>query len=236
MKAVVYTGTRNLYEHMVTAAKSLMVNSPVDKVYLLIEDDAFPFPMPECVEVINLNDHMLFTRSSPNWQTQFSPYCLMRAATAKLLPKELDRVLQLDVDTIVEDSLDELWEMDLTGKYFAAVPEYLGTFKPYGPVYFNCGVMMLNLGEIRASGIDDKLIEMLETEWVPYIDQDAWNKLGADKAAVMPVRFNESFCCGYTNNPAIIHYAGHRDWMMNRNVPLYSYLQKYRNEEWPCNI
>ena len=31
MKAAVYTGTRNLYEHMIPAMKSLMINSPVDK-------------------------------------------------------------------------------------------------------------------------------------------------------------------------------------------------------------
>lgn len=232
MTAAVYTGTRNLYEHMIPAMKSLMINSPVDRIYLMIEDDKFPFPVPDCVEVINLNDHMLF-HDGPNMGTQFTPYCMMRAATAKLLPKDLGRVLQLDVDTIVEDSLDELWEMDLTGKYFAAVPEYLGTFKPYGPTYYNCGVMMLNLEEIRNTHIDDALIEFLRTEQVPYIDQDAWNKLGADKAAVIPTRFNEAFCTGYSSTPAIIHFAGIADWSTNPTVKRASFLEKYRKEDFP---
>ena len=233
MKAVVYTGTRNLYEHMVTSMKSLMINSPVDKIYLLIEDDEFPLPVPDCVEAINLNHHMLFKPGGPNMKTQFTPYCLMRAATAKLLPEDLDRVLQLDVDTIVEDSLDELWEMDLTGKYFAAVPEYLGTFKPYGPTYYNCGVMMLNLDEIRKTHIDDTLIEFLQTEQVPYIDQDAWNKFGADRAAVLPTRFNECFATEYSGNPAIIHFAGHNDWSTNPSIQRANRLAKYRKEDFP---
>ena len=35
MKAAVYSGTRNLYHAMVTAAKSLVANSSVDKIYFL---------------------------------------------------------------------------------------------------------------------------------------------------------------------------------------------------------
>ena len=233
MKAVIYTGTRNLYEHMVTAMKSLLINSPVDKIYLMIEDDEFPLPVPDCVESIKIDPNTLFAPGGPNIKIQFTPFVLMRAATAKLLPEDLDRVLQLDVDTIVEDSLDELWEMDLTGKYFAAVPEYLGKFKPYGPIYFNCGVMMLNLNEIRKTRIEDDLIKFLNTEYVPYGDQDAWNKLGIDKAAIMPVRFNEAFCTGYTENPAIVHYAGRIDWASNPSVYRAKYLQKYRGAGWP---
>ena len=43
IKAAVYTGTRNLYKQMVVAVKSLIRNSDVDKIYLLIEDDEFPY-------------------------------------------------------------------------------------------------------------------------------------------------------------------------------------------------
>ena len=41
MRAAVYSGSRNLYPHMVTAAKSLVANSSVEKIYFLIEDDKF---------------------------------------------------------------------------------------------------------------------------------------------------------------------------------------------------
>ena len=232
MRAAAYTGTRNLYEHMIPAMKSLMINSPVDKIYLMIEDDEFPYPVPDCVEVINLNDHMLF-HDGPNMNTQFTPYCMMRAATAKLLPKNLDRVLQLDVDTLVEDSLEELWNTDLEGKYFGAVPEYLGTFKPYGPVYYNCGVMLLNLEEIRRTDIEDRMIELLQTEKMPYIDQDAWNKLGVDKAQPVPVRFNETFCNGKTERPAIVHFAGYKNWTTDTWMPRAGRLRTYRCAAWP---
>lgn len=45
-RAAAYCGTRNLYQDMIPAIKSLLLNSNVDKIYLLIEDDEFPYPLP----------------------------------------------------------------------------------------------------------------------------------------------------------------------------------------------
>lgn len=228
MKAAVYTGTRNLYPHMMTAVKSLLKNSDVDKVYLLIEDDRFPYQTPELVEAINVLPYLkLFPPDSPNFFTKFTPICLLRAAYTKILPDTLDKVLQLDVDTIVDRNIDKLWEIDLKGKYFAAVPEHLGTFRPYGDTYYNAGVMMINLDQNRSEGIDDKLIKLLNSEKMPYIDQDAWNKIGADKAVELDVKYNESFVTGYTANPAIVHYAGNRNWMNDKQMKRREYLEKY---------
>ena len=46
MRAAVYCGTRNLYKNMITAAKSLLIHSNVEKIYFLIEDDIFPYEIP----------------------------------------------------------------------------------------------------------------------------------------------------------------------------------------------
>jgi hypothetical protein len=39
MRAAVYSGTRNIYDKMLIAAKSLLMHSNVEKIYFLIEDD-----------------------------------------------------------------------------------------------------------------------------------------------------------------------------------------------------
>ena len=230
MKAVIYTGTRNIYDQMIPAIRSLVTNTEVDKIYLMIEDDAFPFDLPPQAEVINAGKlcRALFPEGGPNWDTRFRPLCMMRAACARVLPKGLDRVLQLDVDTIVTDSLDEIFETSLRGKLFAAVPEHLGAWKPYGETYWNAGVMLLNLSKIRKDGVDEQLVEFLNTEKVPYIDQDAWNALASDKGAELPVRYNECFVTGYTDAPAIVHYAGIRDWYYNPGMKRVEYLDKYK--------
>ena len=56
MKAAVYCGTRNVYQDMIPSMKSLLIHSDVDKIYFLIEDDEFPYPLPPEVECINVSN------------------------------------------------------------------------------------------------------------------------------------------------------------------------------------
>lgn len=56
MKIAVYTGTRNIYQNMLPSIKSLLIHSDVDKIYLLIEDDIFPYELPPEVECINISN------------------------------------------------------------------------------------------------------------------------------------------------------------------------------------
>lgn len=81
-----------------------------------------------------------------------------RLAAPLLLPGHLDRILYLDVDTIVVNPLDPLYEMDFAGAWYIACThtrEFLTRFnqarlgvKKDVP-YINTGVMMLNLPELR---------------------------------------------------------------------------------------
>jgi len=56
MKVAAYSGTRNVYYRMIPAVKSLLKNSDVDKVYLLIEDDIFPYDLPDKIVPINISN------------------------------------------------------------------------------------------------------------------------------------------------------------------------------------
>lgn len=231
MKAAVYSGTRNLYKSMVTAAKSLLHNSSVDKVYFLIEDDHFPEELPPIIETRNVSGQTYFAKDSANWKTHFTYMSLLRVCYTKLLP-ELDKVLQLDVDTVVVDNIDALWDVNLDGKWFAAVDEKLSTYKPYGPKYYNIGVAMFNLNQIRQDGADDRLIAFLNKNRVPYIDQDAWNGLGMGKDAEIPLRYNETVVTGFTDEPAVVHFAGFKEWQTNPRASRREYLKKYRGMTW----
>lgn len=231
MKVAVYSGTKNLYQAMITASKSLLFNSSVDKIYFLIEDDEFPERLPPQIETLNVSKQQFFPRHSVNYKTPFSYMALLRVCYTKFFP-DLDKILQLDVDTVVVDNIDELWEIDLTNKWFSAVHEDFSTYKPFGQKYYNIGVAMFNLDEIRNKEVDEKLINYLNTVQVPYIDQDAWNRFGIGKDVAMPTRFNESFVTGYTMNPAIVHFAGFKDWYNNPRVPRREYIKKYEEMSW----
>ena len=233
MRTAVYSGTRNLYHDMITAAKSLTRNSNVEKIYFLIEDDKFPEELPPHIETINVSGQAFFPKNGPNYKTRFTYMSLLRVCYTKLFP-DLDKVLQLDVDTVVVDDISGLWDIDLKNKWFAAVEETHSTYKPYGPRYYNIGVTMFNLDQIQKDQADERLIQFLNTTSVPYIDQDAWNRfgIGARKDVKIPSRYNESFVTDYSDNPAIVHYAGFKDWQNSSRVPRREYLKRFREMTW----
>lgn len=248
-KLAVYSGTRNLYPHMVTAAKSLIANSSVERVVLLIEDESFPYEMPDLVETIDVHDQQWFGEKSANIRTNFSYMSLLRVCYTKLLP-DVGRILQLDVDTVVVDDIDALWDLEMGGAWFAAVREparyvtdrngnnHRIDYKPWGEAYFNIGVAMFNLRQIAADGQDDWLIHVLNTEQLPYIDQDAWDKYHRNRYIDLDVRYNESMVTGYTDAPAIVHFAGYGNAWIDpgnpkyREIPRLEHLRKYREMEW----
>lgn len=232
MKAAVYSGTRNLYPDMVTAAKTLVKHSSVDKIYFLTEDDRFPEKLPSIVETINVSGQQFFPPRCANIRTPFSYMSLLRVCYTKILPESVDKVLQLDVDTIVADDIDELWDVDLDGKWYAAVMEDMSSYKPYGPVYFNIGVAMFNLKQIREDFADDLMIYMLNTQKMPYIDQDVWSMHWRGKSVQIPGRFNESSVTHMSDNPAIVHYAGVKNWQNDPTIKRAEYLKEARKLTW----
>lgn len=234
MRAAVYSGSRNLYPHMVVAAKSLIANSSVEKIYFLIEDDEFPEALPPLIETINVSGQPWFPAGGPNMKSQFTYMALVRACYCKLLPEDLDKVLQLDVDTIVADNIDSLWDIKMGSKWCIACEERNNNYwKPYGMDYFNVGVCMFNLAAIRKTDIEDQIIKWLNTESTRFVEQDAWNKFGAPRKFIkMDTRFNECYCNGFTDKPAIVHYAGFKDWVNDPKCYRKEYYRKYKEMRW----
>lgn len=235
-KHAVYAGTRNLYEAMVWSAKSLVANSSVDEVHFLIEDDEFPYEVPEFFDFMNVKDYMegVFPDSSPNARTHFTKMAMVRACYPRLL-HDIDMVLQLDADTVVLDDIDALWELPLDGKWFAAVPETLSGYDPFrSGNYHNVGVCMFNLAQMREDDAQPQLVNFINSQKLFCVEQDALNWCGAmkKKAVDMPVRYNENRATGYTDNPAIQHYVGYMDWTTNPNLPRREYLKLYRDKTW----
>lgn len=230
-KNVVFIGTRSWYRHIVPAVLSLIEHTQVDMIYLLIEDDVFPYDLPCKYKVVNVSEQNIFPKGSINYNNYFTYVCLLRVALTKLLP-DVDQVLSLDDDIIVADDISPMWDVDLTGKWLAAVPE---TYK-WGmetDCYYNCGVVMYNLKQMRQDGIDDKLIEYLNTVEVTFSDQVAINwflKDNQHKAVRYDVRYNEFCNSGSTKNPAIIHYCGYNDWMTNKDMPRVEFLETYQQK------
>ena len=209
LKAAVYTGTSNLYPHMIPAVKSLLINSDVEKIYLLIEDDDFPFYLPDCVECINVSDQTYFEPESPNMKSQFTYMAMMRAALCHVLPHDLDRVLSLDVDTIVIEDISDLWNLPIDDCYFAAVKEPKRCI--YNHYYTNIGVALYNLSRLR-DGKADEAIALLNSERFEYLEQDVFNKVCRGNIYIMPPEYNVNRYTGNSMVRKIMHYANMKQW------------------------
>lgn len=117
-----------------------------------------------------------------------------------LLP-DVDRVLYLDVDTLVLDELAPLWDVDFGEALVGAVTN---VFEPWGErwpadlglggpeAYFNSGVLLMNLAGMRAEGTAERLrrhaVEHADDLFWP--DQDALNVILAGRRVVLHPRWN----------------------------------------------
>lgn len=210
VKAAVYSGTRNLYDAMLPAVKSLLMHSDVDKVYLLIEDDEFPVKLPKEVECINVSRQTYLKLDSPNMNTSFTYMALIRAALPKIFP-DIDVILSLDVDAIVEQDISDIWDLPLGDEYYLSASSEPGkSSQKY--IYANTGVALYNLKKLRDDGMVDKILDALNTQFYQIIEQDCINEFCRGHILDMPSEYNATRYTVMTDNPKIIHYAGMKKW------------------------
>jgi lipopolysaccharide biosynthesis glycosyltransferase len=165
-----------------------------------------------------------FTRKA-TWYRIFLP---------ELLP-DVPRVVYLDADVIVLESLAPLWEMDMASWLVAAVtnvtdpayadhPRALGITDPQG--YFNAGVLVLNLDLMRHEDSTRKLREYgtSHADQLVWRDQDALNVVLGTKRVALHPRWNcmnsimvfpqsvdvlgREAVAKARSNPAIRHFEG----------------------------
>jgi len=223
----VYCGTYNTYQNMLTSAKSLLYHTPMDKIYFLIEDDPFPYEIPDIVECINVKDQTFFTPDGPNFDNAWTYMCMMRAAFTKLIP--YNKVLSLDVDVIIQEDISCLWNLNMHDHYLAGVIEPQRQKSSADPPYINFGVVMMNLYKLRADHKDDEIINALNTTKFGCPEQDAFNKFCAWHILQLPNDYNatvHSHITGDAQHERIIHYAGIKFWRH------YGAVKEYADRDW----
>lgn len=114
---------------------------------------------------------------------------------------DVDRVLYLDADTIVVDGLAELWHTDLEGNWLAAVTNVWEPWNENYPVhglglahrdaYFNSGVVLMDLGRLRAEGVTERVLAHARArKFLPWGDQDSLNAVLAHRRLPLHPRWN----------------------------------------------
>ncbi len=105
-----------------------------------------------------------------------------------VLPPELDRILYLDPDILIINSLCPLWETDMKGHAFAAACHNI-TADLVNDVnhlrldtehdYYNTGVMLIDLGKAREAVRPEKIFSFVREYSIRLLlpDQDVFNGL-----------------------------------------------------------
>jgi lipopolysaccharide biosynthesis glycosyltransferase len=162
---------------------------------------------------------------------------------------EIKTLLYLDTDTLVVNSLEELFNTQLNDKIAAVIKdEHVGNeayFELHNREnYFNSGVMLIDIKKWNELTISQKVIKYLNDypEKIIYVDQDALNVILENKYLLIPEKYNYTFShfkdipsrteiTNLLNFVVIIHFTISRPWNLlceNRLNQQYKlYLSKY---------
>ncbi|WP_294590390.1 glycosyltransferase family 8 protein [uncultured Bacteroides sp.] len=180
-----------------------------------------------------------------------------RLFMAKVLPKEIDKVLYLDCDIVIDGSLKELWNTNLDNYALAGIEEMgwhsndvferLGFDKKYG--YFNAGVILVNLKYWREQHLTEKFVDYLalNSARLKAHDQDVLNAVLHNKSLHVSCKWNveTGFCLHeflkihnfdpqllrIIRKPIIIHYTWKpKPWEKKSKHPFRIVYYKYYNK------
>ena len=245
---IAYCSNRKLYRYLALNIYSLLkYNNRIEKIYLVLEDDTIddiPYLKEVLnkyqveIEVINFTKYQFnyLREDCENLDTIYSNFCF-----AKLLLSEFtkeDKIIYLDMDTIVRNDLSLLWEFDLNDNYALGAKDYgvLDNNYHYGTLntsckYINTGVMVLNLNKIRQDNLVEKLFNYINSHKLVYPDQDSFNIVCDSKIGYIPSIYNYVWKVTkeiYNYDLAVIfHYPGEKEYWVTDRKHAEEYYDEY---------
>ncbi|MCC8013605.1 MAG: glycosyltransferase family 8 protein [Eubacterium sp.] len=127
-----------------------------------------------------------------------------RLFVSSVLPKNLTRVLYLDCDIIIRQSLEELWNLDMHGKTIAALKDAFSRWyrvnidlKP-ADLMFNSGVMLIDLKRWKEQNIERSLMK--------FIKDKNGDIQQSDQGALNAVLSYDTYCFEPKFNSVTIYY------------------------------
>lgn len=186
---------------------------------------------------------------------QISKETYFRFLIQDIMP-DYDKVIYLDSDLILLADIAELYDTPMGGKLLAAVrdadsagevneldPDYrqyqlekMKLEKPFD--YFNAGVLVINLAEMRKSFTVHEILKLAASEKWHFLDQDVLNMLCAGRVTFLDMTWNVmmDWKIGSSSRINIIKHAPYQiylGYMESRKAPKlvhYAGIQK----PWKC--
>ena len=250
-----------------TMLMSLFLNHPDDSfdIYLasddLTDNDLADVTMlcqrfNSILHLIHVEDEWFADAPTLRYYSRAMYYRLL---AAQLLPKDMERILYLDPDMLIINSIRPLYETELGDSLYAACIHKglvnlsnpvnkirLSTYETEG--YYNSGMLLMNLEKIRKEVRADDIFSYVNKnrQLLVLPDQDILNGLYGER--ILPVdemlwnydarKYNEYLISSsgekgmdwVMNNTAILHYCGKRKpWHKNYRGRFSAVYKHYKN-------
>lgn len=203
------------------------------------------------LKVIYMDDDFFSEAPAHAYYTKEMYYRLL---AYKFLPSDLNRILYLDPDILIINSIKELYNMDFNGHWFAAAYHDIASLNEIHKVrffpyeinnYYNSGVLLMNLELLRQYIDKDIIFRFVEKNHSRLLlpDQDVLNALFAKQIKTLDekmfnydVRFYRYYKAAskniwdmdyIINNTVILHFCGKRKPWKNRYTGIFYSLYKH---------
>lgn len=228
--------------------KSLFVNNEnVDEITVYyIENGLTNESKSRLEKLANEHNRRIVFIPMPEWLNKITgfirtnviayTYCYFQ----DILPQDVEKVLLLEGDTIVTSDLSEFYNIDIENYYLAATDDLQSKWckqrvgiQP-SSVYFNSGVMLLNLSKMRKDDITKKITSLIKSGKAKFLYevQDEMNVLLEGKVKIIPPKFNCTtaiFLFDYKNMKRYRHpttYCKAEDFEEARKHPIVVHFTK----------
>lgn len=225
---VVFSSDNNYAQHMGVAIYSLLLNNREflkvniyvidnhieDKNKKNLTDMVMKF---ENAEIIWIDFEILAQHLQLNmgeWKISISSYA--RLFIGSILEEEVERVLYLDCDMLVQESLKDVWNIDMKGYVLAAVQDTVGIVSKRNiglekeTAYFNAGMLLIDVQAWREHNIEEKCLDFINERngRVTHHDQGVLNGIFSGNFLRLPVQYNLMTIHYIWKRESILKYFG----------------------------
>ena len=148
------------------------------------------------IKWIDFSEWMQKLNLNMKWKISISAYA--RLFVAEMLDNNIDKVLYLDCDIIVNQSIEKLMDIDITNYYIGAVQDAVNDETKNsvgvqsGRPYYNSGMLLINLKKWREDNISETFLKFIEEHQgnVIHHDQGVINGVLKNKIYKLPLQYN----------------------------------------------
>lgn len=210
---ILFCGNDKVFDGMITTALSILKRSQTDEPfnfyiftmnvthlnpkYEELHDDEASYldqivkkynPLNRITKIDVKDIYMKEFSGCPNEGCYCSPYTLLRLF-ADIIPEIPDKILYLDVDIMLNRDIRLLYDIDITSYEYAAARDHYGKYL-INPNYINAGVLLLNMKQIRQTGLLQKARNIIKEKHLPFADQSAIIR-STSKKKMLAQKFND---------------------------------------------